>query len=116
MERNSIHPRFVPDEKYAAKYRAYERIYRDQCSCAMPQLGETYDLWSVGRQGSTGGLTVPCNLGRFTCLVEYTHRFVFAMDGQRLEVTKNDIKAGLVIAKHVSETCPFQLIPVRKAV
>ena len=116
MERKSIHPQFVPDEEYAAKYRAYERIYRDQCSCTMPQLGESYDLWSVGRQGENGGLTLPRNLGRFTCLVEYTHRFIFAKDGQRLEVTKNDIKAGLILAKHVEVTCPFQLIPVKKAV
>ncbi len=116
MERKSIHPRFVPDEWYAAKYRANERIYRDQCSCAMPRVGETYELWSVGRQGESGGLTVPVNLGRYTCLVEYTHRFVFAKGEQRLEVTKNDIKADLIIAKHVSDTCPFQLIPVKKAV
>jgi hypothetical protein len=114
-KRTSIHPQFVPDKEYAAKYRQYERIYNDQCSCPMPQIGEVYDIWSVGRQQSNEGLTVPRSLGRMTCLVEYTHRFVFAYDNQRFEVTKNDLKAGLIVAKHVEATCPFQLIPVAKA-
>lgn len=116
-KRKSIQPQFIADEEYAATYREYERIYNDQCSAAMPLVGETYDLWSVGRQLSNDGLTVPKNLGRYTCLVEYSFRYVFALDGgARFEVTKNDLKAGLIIAKHVEISCPFQLIPVKKAV
>ena len=116
MEKKNFHQQPDFDEEYAAKYRMYERIYRDQCSCPMPQPGEMYDLWSVGRQQTHDGLTISKNLGRFTCLVEYTFRYVFVLDnGDRQEVTKNDLKAGLIIAKPVTSACNFQLIPVKVA-
>lgn len=117
VELTASNHQLTDEEQYAALYSAYERIYLAQSSVAMPVEGKTYDVWGIKRRNNDE-LGIPVCYGRLRCLCAYPYRYDFEYinSKKRLEITINDLKAGLIVVKAVEEGCPLQLIPVKKAV